>query len=286
MPKTPAVRVIVGVVLGAAAIYSALVIFVFTSQRKLIYHPAQGSMEQMEKDAEAHGLKPWKTDRGDFMGWERLGKSRRKHDRLLIVHGNAGCAVDRADYANALSNAEPMDVYILEYPGYGARSGEPSEQSIFAAASEGLESIKDKGPLYIMGESLGTGVAAYLAATYPDTVRGLLLIAPYDNLTDVGRAQMPWLPVGLLLQDKFPSEDYLKKYHGPVAMLFAGHDTVVPNRLGHKLYDGYAGPKHFWQVDGAGHNDLLDEPPEFWTNLATFWRTNVPMDAPAADPAQ
>jgi pimeloyl-ACP methyl ester carboxylesterase len=286
MLKTKFGRVVGGVALGAVVIYLGLLTFVFVSQRKLIYHPTQGAMDAMEKAAESHGFKAWNTDQGKFMGWAHVGKSRRKHGRLLIVHGNAGCAIDRVDYADALTNVEPMDVYILEYPGYGARKGSPSQESLFAAAGEAVESIKDKGPLYIMGESLGTGVAAYLAGTYPDTVRGMLLIAPYNNLAAVGQAQMPWFPVGLMLWDRFPSETYLQKYHGPIAMLFAGRDVIVPNRFGHKLYDGYQGPKKFWENPDAGHNDLLSQPPEFWTNLTTFWRTNVAMEAPAVEQAK
>lgn len=241
----------------------------------------------MTKIAEAKGFRPWQTDSGEYIGWKHEDDAAPKHAGLLIVHGNAGSAIDRLDYGNALGRVEPLDVYVLEYPGYGARPGSPSQRSFFAAASEAIDLLKGKGPLYIMGESLGTGVAAYLAGTYPGTIRGMLLIAPYDNLTDVAQNHMPIFPVKWMLWDRFPSETFLANYHGPVAMLFAGQDIIVPNRFGHKLYDAYQGPKTFWQIADAGHNDLMDQPDAFWSELDAFWRTNAVLNAnatPAASP--
>jgi len=278
MLKSKLGRAVLRVILFLSVSYLGLLLFVFITQRSFIYHPTTAPMEALAKIADAKGFKPWQTDTGEFMGWEYLGKSRRKHGRLLIVHGNAGSAIDRLAYANALTNAQPMDIYILEYPGFGARKGSPSEQSFYQAASEAVDSLKAKWPLYIMAESLGTGVAAYLAGTYPDTIRGMLFIAPYNNLTDVARAQMPYFPVNWMLWDRFPSETYLAKYHGPVAMLFAGRDVVIPNRLGHKLYESYQGPKQFWEIPEAGHDDLLIQPDAWWTELAAFWKTNLVRD--------
>jgi pimeloyl-ACP methyl ester carboxylesterase len=117
-------------------------------------------------------------------------------------------------------------------------------------------------------------VAAYLAGTFPEMVRGMLLISPYNNLAAVAHSKFPIFPVGWCLRDRFTSDTYLNNYHGPIAMLFAGQDVIVPNVLGHKLYDGYAGPKKFWEVPEAGHNDLLDEPQERWEELVAFWKAN------------
>ena len=283
MFKSKLSRTLVRYGIIATVPYFGLLLFVFFTQRNFIYHPSHAPLDVLTKIAAEQNFKPWQTDSGEFIGWKHVGKSRRKHGRLLIVHGNAGSAIDRLGYANTLTNFEPMDVYILEYPGFGARPGSPSQQSFFAAASEAVELLKDKGPLHIMGESLGTGVAAYIAGTYPDTIRGMLLAAPYDNFTEVAQQHMPIFPVNWMLWDRFPSESYLTNYHGPVAMLFAGEDAIVPNRFGHQLYDAYQGPKIFWEIPGVGHNDLLDQPAAWWSDVAAFWRTNSVGTAP--DPA-
>jgi pimeloyl-ACP methyl ester carboxylesterase len=258
-----------------AILYLGLLLLVFFAQRKLLYQPTKASYETLLKIAQGEGYEPWQNSSGEFIGWKQISPVKQSHGRLLIVHGNAGCAVDRTGYADGLKRVAPLDVYILEYPGYGARGGSPSQKSIFLAASEGMELLKKDGPVYVMGESLGTGVAAYLAGTYPETVAGLLLIAPYHNLIDVAQAHMRIFPVALLLLDRFPSARYLQNYRGPVAMLFAGRDVIVPNRFGHALYDGYQGPKKFWEVPLAGHNDLLEQTDEWWQGVAAFWKANA-----------
>src|SRR5262249_6104079 len=159
---------------------------------------------------------------GDFIGWKKLSATNASHPRVLITHGNAGSALDRSDYADSLNQLEPCDIYILEYPGYGPRPGSPSQQSLFRAADDALRLLEKDGPVHVVGESLGTGVAAHLAGAYPKTVSALLLIAPYHNLADVAQSHMPILPAKYMLLDRFASAEYLRNYHGPLAILLAG----------------------------------------------------------------
>jgi hypothetical protein len=254
-----------------AGAYFGLLLIVFFGQRKFIYHPSRDARDVLEKYAGAEGFQAWQNHAGQFIGWKKINASSGARQRLLIVHGNAGSAIDRLNYANELESLKPLDVYVLEYPGYGPRPGSPSQKSLFQAADEAVTLIKEDGPFYVIGESLGTGVACYLAGTYPESIRGMLLLAPYDNLTDVGQCHMPLFPVKWLLLDRFPSSSYLKNYHGPVAVLVAGRDVVVPMRFGRKLYDGYEGPKQIWESSEAGHDDLLDQSESWWRDLVAFW---------------
>ena len=276
MLKTKWGRALLRVIQFLAVLYLGLVLVVFFAQRKLLYHPTRASYEIFLKHAQARGFEPWRNSAGQFIGWKQISQVKEPHGRLLIVHGNGGCAIDRADYADGLKRVAPWDIYILEYPGYGARGGAPSQKSIFAAASEAMELLKKDGPVYIMGESLGTGVAAYLAGAYPEAVGGVLFIAPYHNLTEVAAVHMPIFPVRLMLLDRYPSWTYLHKYHGPVYMLFAGQDIVVPNRFGRQLFDSYEGPKKFLEVPQAGHETLLTETDKWWHDLSEFWKSNAP----------
>jgi hypothetical protein len=255
-------------------IYLCLGLVVFLGQRRLLYFPLRTPIAVQRQMAMAEGFQEWLNAQGEVIGWKQTSASHLPRSRLLIVHGNAGNAINRLDYARGLQDLGPWDVYILEYPGYGARSGKPSQRSFFKAADEAIGLLKPDGPVYIMGESIGTGVAAYLAGTRSEVVRGLLLIAPYNRLVPVAQAHMRIFPAWLFLLDRFPSEDYLESYHGPVAMLFAGNDRIVPNRFGHRLYDGYRGPKKFWEIPGAGHNDLLQQPADWWRGLVDFWNTH------------
>ena len=96
----------------------------------------------------------------------------------------------------------------------------------------------------------------------------------YNRLTDAAQFHYPVLPVGLLLLDRFPSEDYLKNYQGPVGILVGGRDEVVPERLGRRLYDGYTGPKHLWEFPDDGHGDLFDRLPDVWSQFIDLCRVS------------
>src|SRR4051794_264180 len=201
-----------------ACVYAAVVLAVFFAQRRMLYFPAKTSLELALAMANRAGFEPWRNAAGEVIGWKRLSQTNVPHCRVLITHGNAGCAIDRVSYADSLNRAAPCDVYLLEYPGYGPRDGSPDEPSFFKAADEALSLLEREGPVHVVGESLGTGVAAFLAGTHSQAVAGLLLIAPYHNLSDVAQNHMPLFPAKWMIRDKFTSAKYLEKYHGPVAV--------------------------------------------------------------------
>jgi len=148
-------------------------------------------------------------------------------------------------------------------------------EEIARAADEAFGLLDKDKPSYLVGESLGSGVAAYLAGKYPGHIADLMLLSPYNRLTDVAQARMPLLPVRLMLIDRFPSTDYLKHYHGPVGIMVDGRDEVVPEKFGIRLFDSYAGPKRFWRFPDSGHI-AIEEPLKFWSEVLDFWRANKP----------
>ncbi len=201
---------------------------------------------------------------------KRLSSKQPTKGQVLIVYGNGSCATACAHYADVLQDVAAFDVFIVEYPGYADRPGSPSQKSLFGAADEAFQLLATNGPVYVVGESLGTGVAAYLAGTHPTQVAGVVLLAPYNRLTDVAQYHMPLLPVHLLLVDRFPSEDYLNNYHGPVAVLVAGQDQVVPEKFGRRLYDKYTGAKRLWEFPGDDHGTIMFRLPNVWQQIITF----------------
>src|SRR6266404_5617542 len=86
-------------------------------------------------------------------------------------------------------------------------------------------------------------------------------------------------PVKLMLRDKYPYDHYLASYHGPVGVLLAGKDRVVPSDLGRKLFDNYRGPKKLWFYPNATHEDLHAANPAIWKEDVEFWRSDPPNPA-------
>ena len=254
-------------------LYAGLALFVMLLQRKLIYVPTRLPAEAAETLARQEGFIPWHNAGGELIGWHLPARTN-SIASVLIVHGNAWCAVNRDYLARPIHEAASVDVYVLEYPGYGCRAGSPSLQSILAAADNAIEALTNSKPVYVVGESLGTGPAAHLAEKNAHRVAGLALFAPYDRLASVGQRQMPWLPVGLLLRDRFHPAASLAQYDGPVKIILAEADSIIPARFGQRLFDGYAGPKALEVIPGAGHNEIAAQNAQWWAEVFRFWETN------------
>jgi len=262
--------------LFCAGIYLLICTGCAAFQRRLIYFPPVFSPGQADQMAQAARLERWMNSAGESIGLKRASPGQPAEGSVLITYGNASCAASSARYADAIQSVAAFDVFILEYPGYADRAGSPSQSSLFRVADEAFQLLLTNGPVYLVGESLGTGVAAHLAGTHPDRVAGVVLISPYNRLTSVAQYHMPILPVGLLLVDRFPSEDYLRNYHGPVGMVVDGHDRVIPEKFGLRLYKGYAGPKQLWAFPNGEHAAIMEPPEKFWKEVVEFWQTNRP----------
>lgn len=256
--------------------YLLLVVAAALFQRRLIYFPSRLSSDVAERTAAEKGFVPWRNSTGHVIGW-RLPASGLRTASVLIVHGNAGSALDRDYFAAPIHRAATVDVCILEYPGYGMRAGSPSITSLLAASDEAFDLLPVNEPVYVVGESLGSGVAAHLAHTRPDKVSGLLLFMPYDNLVAVAQSKVPFLPAALVLRDRYAPGAWLEAYRGPLKIVLAGADEVMPPKFGRRLYDGFAGPKELQVVPDARHNDVAAQTPAWWKSVFSFWERNTQL---------
>ena len=266
--------------------------FLTSCQDTFVYHPSRASEEALLNMAEGSGLAPWPEAGDSRMGWraatdapaDPVGPPADQNDRAdpgparaLVFHGNAGHSLHRDYLARGLQSADTgpgWDVYLLEYPGYGSRDGSPGEDAIMSAAAEALEKLIARDPdrpVYLVGESLGSGVAAKLAAEFRDDVPGIFLITPFTNLEDVGAATFPRPLVRAILRDRFDGKAALQKYEGRVGVLIAGQDEVVTPELGTELYENYDGEKRKWIQEDASHNTLdYTLGTSLWNELTDF----------------
>lgn len=263
----------IGMLLSIVAVYLLVVVAAALLQRRLIYFPTVLAPAVAERTAAANGLVAWRNKEGQIIGW-KLPSNGPRTANVLIVHGNAGSATDRDYFARPIHDAATVDVYILEYPGYGVRAGSPSMTSFLAAGDEALNLLPANEPTYVVGESLGSGVATHLAHAQPNRVAGLALFTPYNNLVSVAKSAVPFLPVSLVLRERFTPDAWLAQYRGPLEVVLAGADEVIPSRFGQRLYDGYAGPKKLLVVPGARHNDVAGQSAEWWKTVFSFWEQN------------
>ena len=245
-----------------ALVWFGLVLVLAISQRSMTYFPMTGAADTLAREAIAADLEPWTNPGGEIIGYRHLPSPEDPRPRaaFLILHGNAGYAAHRGDLARLVREALPdraVSTYILEYPGYGARRGSPSQDSLLQAASEAVALIPSTSPLFLVGESLGTGVASATAAAHPARIAGLLLLAPFDSLANVAQFHYPLLPVRWIMLDQYPSMRWLENYPGRSVFVLAENDTIVPPPFGKKLYETFAGAKLLLIAGQSDHNDLV-----------------------------
>ena len=253
--------------------YLLVVLLVLIFQRRLIYFPTKIPADVVESVAKEHGFAPWKNPGGQIIGW-KIPAPGPAAGNVLIVHGNAGCALGRDYIAQPIHDASEVEVFVLEYPGYGARAGAPSMTSLLAAAEEAFQLLPSGMPKYVVSESIGAGVACDLARNHPAEVAGMVLFVPYHNLASVAQRQMPFLPAYFLLLDRFNPAKCLEQYRGPIQFVVAGADEILGPETGKKLFDGYAGPKKLLMLPGARHNDISGQSPMWWREVFAFWSQN------------
>jgi pimeloyl-ACP methyl ester carboxylesterase len=261
------------ILITIAVVYLILCVCTFALQRRLLYFPTKIPADVIESVAKEHGFVPWKNPAGQIIGW-KIPASGTATGSVLIIHGNAGCALGRDYIAQPIHEAADVDVFVLEYPGYGARGGSTTRKSMIAAGEEALQLLPSGRPKYLVSESIGAGVASELAKNHPSEIAGLALFVPYHNLAAVAQKHMPFLPAYFLLLDRFNPAESLKSYHGPAKFVVAEDDEIIGAASGKKLFAGYAGPKDLQVVPGAHHNDVSGQPPSWWREVFSFWQKN------------
>lgn len=240
--------VIVAIALAAIALAAAAAF-----QRQLQYFPSR-------TDSEGKGnaiFRPWRDAAGIFWGYVRESSAPRRV--VLFFHGNGGEALDRSWVGQWLEDPA-LAIVLVEYPGYGAKGGTPTEETLYRDAEMAFDRAKREWiglPITVVGESLGSAVAAYLSAKRP--VDRLALIAPLSSAVDVGQKHYPYLPVRWLLIDRFPASEHVRTAQAPLFVVHGSQDEVVPLELGKRVFEAYpSSQKTFLELPGTGHNDIAN----------------------------
>jgi len=242
------------VLLILGLIYLGFGVYLFIRQDHYVFMPLSRSPVELMERAKRAGFEPWARPDGSFLGWKSIEGN---EDNVLLVFGGQG---DTSLHCTGLRNycqmtPENWKIYLLEYPGYGMREGTPSEESLTAAGVEALDQLSKPGrKIWLLGVSLGSGVACAAVHGRSQATAGLLLLTPYDSLIQVAASYFPWFPVAPLFRAKFNSVKNLRDYPGPVAFFICAKDTSVPAVRGQTLYDSYPGIKKLWIEPGADHD--------------------------------
>ncbi len=249
---------------GLLLVYLGFVLLIYLVQRRLQYFPDPSPVTRPlgEELKTLEELNLQTTDGVRISAWHWPGK---RPENILMLHGNAGHRGGRLDWARGF-NQLGYGVLLLDYRGYGGSDGSPTEQGLYLDAQAALGWLQQKpGRVIYLGESLGSGPAVELAVLQPPAA--LILHAPFTSAVEVGRRAYPYLPVSLLLKDRYENDRKITKVTSPVLIIHGERDSVVPFRLGRRLFDLAPAPKEWLPVPHADHNDLA------YTGGKLYWET-------------
>jgi fermentation-respiration switch protein FrsA (DUF1100 family) len=174
---------------------------------------------------------------------------------VLFFHGNAGNISYRYDMIRAMMEL-PVQVFIIDYRGYGKSEGKPNEQGLYLDARAAWNYlVNDRGVspgnIIVFGKSLGGAPAIDLASQVEPA--GLIIQSSFTSAGDMAATILPFLPRAFL-HTKMDSLSKIAQAHCPKLFIHSRADEVVPYELGRRLFEAAPDPKEFYEVIGSPHN--------------------------------
>lgn len=242
-------RPMLWIALPLSLVYLGVCGLMYVRQRDLIYYPQLTRVEASQTDFALA------RDGITLRGWIlNPGKPR----ALLYFGGNAeSVQFNRESFAQWFPG---HTVYLVAYRGFGASEGQPTENDLYADALALYDHVRKghRGGIDVIGRSLGSGVASHVAARRP--VRKLALVTPYDTIANVGQAHYRWLPVYWMTRDRYDSIRHLTGYHGPLLIVRAGRDEVIPPANTQRLIDSLSHAPVVVELPAANHGSVSMDP--------------------------
>ena len=159
---------------------------------------------------------------------------------------------------------------IVAYRGFSGNKGKPTEQGLYEDAKSTLNWLKEHAvkeeQIIIYGESLGTSVS--VEVTQHKNFAGIVLESPFTSMIDTGKFYYPYLPVSLLLKDKYETLKKLKNINIPILVMHGKKDKIIPFHMGKKIYDSAKEPKFFYFSQEDDHMMEFNE--RMFKNLQSF----------------
>lgn len=240
-----------------AAFYAVMVAGLYFFQRSVMYHPSSGT-----PPPERVGLpemRPVKIKTDDGLSLLAWWSKPSKDDKPVIAffHGNAG-SIGYRNFKIRPFLDRGYGVLLLAYRGYSGNAGSPTEQGLYADARGVMKFLDEKGirekQRVFYGESLGTGIAVYLASKGHGGA--LILESPYTSIADVAAGRFPIFPVRALVKDHFDSLSRIPNIQIPLLVIHGELDNVVRVKFGKQLFAAANEPKEASFIKAAGHIDL------------------------------
>jgi len=212
------------------------------------------------------------TDDGERLRAWHLPRSDARA-RIVYFHGNGGNLSLWSDVLVGLWQAG-FEVIAPDYRGYGLSTGSPSEQGLYRDVDATLRYVHEQQargdlPLIYWGRSLGATMAAYAATRRP--AHGIVLEAGFPSMRSVLETNPVLWALSWVSSYRFPTAQWMASVKQPTLVLHGDRDSIIPYRLGQRLYDRIPGPKTFVTIPGGDHNEPVPQDARgYWAAIHQF----------------
>ena len=240
-------------------IYFLILVFLYFYQRNLLYHPNENNYSEDKISVDIENVRIKTSDNIELLGWYHE-KNLKDFKTLIFFHGNAGSLENRIHKLNHFRDMN-INFLIIAWRGFSGNKGNPSEQGLYEDGKSAIDWLIKKGVseknLILYGESLGTGVATHLAQN--KNYAGVILETPFTSMIDAAKKFYPYIPVKLLLKDKFENYKKIKNINSPILIMHGEVDQLVPFSMGKKIYEIANKPKYSYFTKYDNHMMEYDE---------------------------
>lgn len=235
-------------------IYLCLCALLYFSQEKFIFFPPKADNQWYSKFKSFEYFID--TGSAKLHGWQVTNPIVNNNASIIYFGGNAEEVAYNLQDANRYT---VKNLFFTNMPGYGSSTGKPTEKSFLDSSLKIYDHIIEKHQLdpedvFIMGRSIGSSVASYLASQRK--LKGLILITPFDSIEQVARNMYKIFPVTLFLKHKFNTDKYIDKTNAPILIIAAEKDGVIPEINLTNLYTPRKDKINMITIPGATHNDI------------------------------
>jgi len=248
------------IIIGIIVIYISVLVILFIFQRNLMYHPSENNYfgDKLKVNIEKVNIKT--SDNINLLGWFHK-KDLNKFKTIVYFHGNAGTLENRIYKLNHFKDME-VNFLIIAWRGFSGNKGSPTEEGLYIDGLSAVNWIINQGvkeeDIILYGESLGTGVATEIAQN--KNFAGVILETPFTSMINAAKEFYPYIPVNLLLKDRFENFKKIKNINLPILIMHGEKDTIVPFAMGEKMYQLANEPKYFYFTKHDDHMMVFDEP--------------------------
>ena len=240
-------------------LYILVLVFLYFFQRNLLYHPNENNYSEDKISVDIKKVKIKTSDNIELLGWFHE-KNLKDYKTLVYFHGNAGTLENRIHKINHFQDMN-INFLIIAWRGFSGNKGKPTEQGLYEDGKSAIDWLIKKGVneenLILYGESLGTGVATHLAQN--KNYAGIILETPFTSMIDAAKTFYPYIPVSILLRDKFENYKKVKNIKLPILIMHGEVDQIVPFSMGKKIYEIANQPKYSYFTKHDNHMMEYDE---------------------------